>query len=215
METTFHKVTSFVTRVQHPGAPPDLLVFRHPRAGVQLPAGSVEPGERCEVAARREVEEETALAGARLIGKLGEHDLHLPETDAIMSAAASLTGWSWAQIPRGFWVTVDPTLGDASRSYIRYREFAERPQPPDRGFEVAGWVPRTALSRHVVRHFYHLHFDGVSPAQPWEARSDGFVFRPFWTPLSLEQSPLNPNQRPWLERVYTELLRSVERGGAR
>jgi 8-oxo-dGTP pyrophosphatase MutT (NUDIX family) len=204
--SVFHKVTAFVTRVPRAGSAPELLVFRHPRAGVQLPAGSVEPGEAIDAAALREVVEETALEGAALVGKLGEHVLELPETDAIMAQASTLTGWSWVQIPRGLWVSVDAKLCSPEWSYIRYGEFEHHPEPPDRGFELAGWVPSAALCRRVVRHFFHLHYTGVSPADPWEATGEGLVFRPFWTPLALDGSPLHPKQRPWLEQVHVELL---------
>lgn len=52
-----------------------LLIFRHvdfPEAGVQVPGGSVEPGEAPEAAALREAEEETGLQGLALVGLLGE-----------------------------------------------------------------------------------------------------------------------------------------------
>lgn len=39
----------------------ELLVFRHPLAGVQIPKGTVEPGETVAQAARRELEEESGL----------------------------------------------------------------------------------------------------------------------------------------------------------
>ena len=48
---TVHKVAAFVTRGDGPER--ELLVFRHPRAGIQLPAGTVEAGEAIEVAALR------------------------------------------------------------------------------------------------------------------------------------------------------------------
>ena len=200
-----------MTRVPRIDAVPELLVFRHPRAGVQLPAGSVEPDEAWEAAAEREVREETALEGAKLVGKLGELEILLPETQAIVRAATNVTGWAWARIPRGLTVDVEPRLGDASWSYVRYREFAGAEAPPDRGFEVAGWVPSAALTRRVLRHFFHLHFAGDSPPGPWEVHADGHVFRPFWTPLELAGSPLHPRQLPWLEQVYTDLLRSARR----
>ena len=54
-----------------------LLVFRHvdfPEAGIQVPGGSVEPGEEWEAAALREAAEETGQEDLRLVGLLGEVD---------------------------------------------------------------------------------------------------------------------------------------------
>ena len=48
---TMHKVAGFVTR-DHGGVR-QLLVFRHPSAGIQLPAGTVEPEEAVEAARTR------------------------------------------------------------------------------------------------------------------------------------------------------------------
>ncbi len=42
---------------------PDILVFRHPLAGVQLVKGTIEPGERPEAAALRELHEESGIRG--------------------------------------------------------------------------------------------------------------------------------------------------------
>ena len=63
------KVTALITR---PGpAGPELLVFEHPHAGVQLPAGTVEEGESFEAAAMREAWEETGALGLTLVGEVG------------------------------------------------------------------------------------------------------------------------------------------------
>ena len=53
------KVTAFVVRPSPAGA--DLLLFRHPYAGVQIPGGSVDEGEAPRHAVLREVAEETGL----------------------------------------------------------------------------------------------------------------------------------------------------------
>ena len=54
-----------------------LLVFRHTdysyeEVGIQVPAGSIKPGETPEEAALREAREETGLKNFRIIRKLGE-----------------------------------------------------------------------------------------------------------------------------------------------
>lgn len=67
------KVVAYVTRGDQ------LLVLRHrdfPEIGIEVPAGTVEPGEDLAEAVLREVEEETGLTGVRMIGYLGTADFH-------------------------------------------------------------------------------------------------------------------------------------------
>jgi 8-oxo-dGTP pyrophosphatase MutT (NUDIX family) len=69
------KVLVYVVRAGADG--PEVLVFTHrdfPDAGLQAPAGTLEPGEASEAAAYREVEEESGLTRAqvRLVRKLAE-----------------------------------------------------------------------------------------------------------------------------------------------
>ena len=54
-----HKAVAAVVRGDGAGA--ELLVFRHPLAGVQLPKGTVEPGETPAEGVLRELEEESGL----------------------------------------------------------------------------------------------------------------------------------------------------------
>jgi 8-oxo-dGTP pyrophosphatase MutT (NUDIX family) len=54
-----------------------VLVFRHmdyPEAGLQVPAGTVQPGESPVVAVVREATEETGLIGLRVVRFLGQAD---------------------------------------------------------------------------------------------------------------------------------------------
>ena len=65
------KVLIFIT--QHAR----LLVFRHtghPPAGIQVPAGTIEPGEDIAAAALREASEETGLKDIHVDRLLGEYD---------------------------------------------------------------------------------------------------------------------------------------------
>jgi 8-oxo-dGTP pyrophosphatase MutT (NUDIX family) len=62
------KVFAYITHHER------LLVFSHPEApdaGLQVPAGTLEPGEHPEVGVLREAVEETGLAGLRMAGFLG------------------------------------------------------------------------------------------------------------------------------------------------
>jgi 8-oxo-dGTP pyrophosphatase MutT (NUDIX family) len=62
------KVTALITRPGPDG--PELIVFDHGVAGVQLPAGTVEAGERFDAAALREAWEETGALGLELVREL-------------------------------------------------------------------------------------------------------------------------------------------------
>lgn len=65
----FEKVVAYVTNRGR------LLVFRHtqhPEAGIQVPAGSLRPGEDPAAAALREAQEETGLRRLRVAAYLGE-----------------------------------------------------------------------------------------------------------------------------------------------
>lgn len=79
---TIRKAFAYITCGQR------LLVFRHPdapEAGIQVPAGTIEPDEDPESAVLREACEETGLPGLSLSGFLGEQmrsmaDFGIPET---------------------------------------------------------------------------------------------------------------------------------------
>jgi len=69
MLTLKRKAFAYITHGQR------LLVFNHPfapEAGLQVPAGTIESGERPEGAVLREAREETGLSGLTLAGFLGE-----------------------------------------------------------------------------------------------------------------------------------------------
>lgn len=64
-----HKVFAYITHQQR------LLVFRHrafPEAGIQVPAGTLEPGETVAEGVMREAREETGLGNFVLVSLLGE-----------------------------------------------------------------------------------------------------------------------------------------------
>ena len=69
MQAIIEKVTAFITRESVDGH--DLLLFKHPNAGIQIPAGTVEDDETPEEAVLREVSEETGLTSLSVGEYLG------------------------------------------------------------------------------------------------------------------------------------------------
>jgi 8-oxo-dGTP diphosphatase len=73
---TAEKVVAYITQGDQ------LLVFRHtefPEAGIQVPAGTIEPGESREDAVLREVREETGLEELTVCSFLGTADVDLAQ----------------------------------------------------------------------------------------------------------------------------------------
>ena len=60
MNEVVQKITAFIVR-ERVGVK-EVLVFKHPTAGVQIPAGTVEKGEDLETVVKREAYEETGKA---------------------------------------------------------------------------------------------------------------------------------------------------------
>jgi 8-oxo-dGTP pyrophosphatase MutT (NUDIX family) len=121
-----HKVMAYVVR-EHAGRR-ELLVFQHrdhPDAGVQVPAGTVEPAEAIEAAALRELEEESGLGAAqvRLVGKLaGAYEPGLDQPRHVFELApTSALPDRWTHVVRGggedtglvfdyYWMEMQPGL---------------------------------------------------------------------------------------------------------
>lgn len=206
----FDKVTAFVTRV-HEGRV-ELLVFAHPTAGTQVPAGSVESGEQPAAAAVREVAEETGLEDCVVVARMGELTQTLSSTRTVLLQTAQVRSKPDTNAPvtdtlrRGLPVQVE--LSEGPWSHLVYQTFDLNQDPPVPLTRVEGWVPVTCLAQRLVRHLFHLQCTASTPEQ-WEQFADEHLFRPFWTPLDAPAT-LVKGQHEWLDAIYPKLVRSAQ-----
>ncbi len=195
------KVTAFILRPAK-GRKVEVLIFRHPNAGLQVPAGTVEPGEAPETAVLREVQEETGLTEIRLVKKLGMEKMELPAGSAYLKQNLRLLSQPSPTAPelerdlgRGWLVQCTETQGRFTR--VSYREEDLNGKKKHLLWEVDGWVPASALDPKLTRHFYWLQPRSSTP-QEWEWSSDlGRIYKLQWVPLNPPPTLMEP-QNNWL-----------------
>lgn len=207
---TMEKVTAFVTRGR--GAAAELLLFAHPTAGIQLPAGTVEIMERPETAVVREVEEETGLRDVHLETRLGELYEELPpdkrwvlRPTKIFAEPASDADGVGFMLFRGSCIHY---FGDQDTfAHIAFVEHDHNQQPPQLLTHIEGYVRRSLLTRRTVRYCYHLS-TAAATDDVWTVQADGHLFRCFWSPLRPKPVIL-PSQQVWLDAVYDTLCQNL------
>jgi 8-oxo-dGTP pyrophosphatase MutT (NUDIX family) len=199
------KVTAFVIRWwegEH-----HLLLFEHPNAGVQIPAGTVEEGESPEQAVLREAAEETGLAGFSTLRYLGCVERALPEGQRIIARSTKVhtrpeaIGVNWAFLRRGIPVTLTGR-GVGGFVQVTYEEFDRVPDPQYVTLCITGWVPDEALADTQRRQFFLLAFDGQTDER-WTVSVDDYTFSLFWAPLTDLPEIVHP-QDEWLEFLHKE-----------
>lgn len=195
------KVTALILRPAK-GQKIEVLIFRHPNAGLQLPAGTVEPGEAPETAVLREVEEETGLTEVRLVKKLGSEKIDLPAGSAYLkqslrlrSEPSSSAALVEPELGRGWLVETGETQG--RYVHVIYREEDLSGKKKRLLWQAEGWAPTAVLDKKLTRHFYWLQTRSSTP-QEWEWPSDhGLIFKMIWVPFDLQLALVEP-QRAWL-----------------
>jgi 8-oxo-dGTP pyrophosphatase MutT (NUDIX family) len=189
------KVTAFVTRESERGR--ELLVFRHPSAGVQLPAGTVEPGETPEEAVLRELSEETGLTDVEIVRPLGlmtmdDEEIGLDDDEFLLLRTVSRMRYPgepdvprWRRIRRGQRVHVVAQQGEYVKiHYYRYQLLKGGDFDVMRC--VSGWIEMDALTKNMNRYLYHLRTNRPT-ADTWEKRADHHhVFSMYWVPLNTD-----------------------------
>jgi 8-oxo-dGTP pyrophosphatase MutT (NUDIX family) len=192
------KVTAFVARAA--GVGQELLLFTHPYAGVQIPAGTVEPDETPQAAALREAREETGLFHLTDVRYLGCEELDLPQgMRAILEghtvyARPDETSFDWARLPRGTWVRLLREVPGWSQ--ITFEEPDRLPDPQYASYQITGWVPAQVLAARQRRFFYLLEYRGETPRR-WTVATDHHTFELFWAPLA-RLPEIIPPQDGWL-----------------
>ena len=208
MNEIVQKVTAFIVR-ERDGVK-ELLVFKHPTTGIQIPAGTVEKGENIETAVKRETYEETGLQFVEIKGYLGCIENELREGRRIIAETTqvyiepNLNAIPYEKkLNRG--LTVDYHSTQGGFTHISYIQYDKHPNPTYIRYNITGWVPNENLSEQKKRHFFHLTTQEKT-ADVWELKSDGgHIFSPFWTPLSPKPN-IMPPQDKWLDFVYEKIL---------
>ena len=206
MSGTVEKVTAFVTRERN--GVRELILFRHPTAGIQIPAGTVEDGETPETAVKREVYEETGLRGVKIEQSLGCIENELEENERIVAKTTQVytnpspsSNVYKEELTRG--LTVDSNSTHAEFTHVSYIGYDSTLDLTRIRRNITGWVPSENLSDRKTRYFFQL----TSPeetASEWEVESDrGHVFTLFWAPVSPAPPIVSPQDK-WLDYVYEE-----------
>lgn len=206
-QPVLEKVTAFITR--DAGAARALLVFQHPTAGIQLPAGTVEEGEDVEAGLWREVREETGLMDLTLLAKLGEETVTLPpgghallRTVPMLSEPDAVSPALGMTLRRG--LRVSETAAGGGWSQVRSEEYEMRGGAWVVTGGTTGWVPSDALAAGVVRHFFHLGAAAPTPDRWRREGEPGRKFALFWAPLAPGPG-LVAGQAEWLARFKERL----------
>ena len=203
-EKIMEKVAIFITRKKDSGI--DVLLLRHPYAGIQIPAGTVEEDETIHDAAVREAYEETGLKDIILKSYIGCLYEELPEHINIISQKTKVyarpdeSSFDWAEFPRGTWVKEIRKKDGFTQ--VRYEEGDAYPGKEYITYCIMGWVSNRFLYQKQRRHFFHFTSEGMK--ETWTTFSDNHHFELFWSPLLSLPKIIEP-QNLWIEYVRNEL----------
>jgi 8-oxo-dGTP pyrophosphatase MutT (NUDIX family) len=194
------KVTIFILRSTPEGR--QVLLFEHPHAGIQVPAGTVEPGEEPLLAARREAREETGLELGDLT-LLACRRVELPADTYVTCETATAysrpdpASFDWVRLPRG--ITVSGLRREAGFIQVNYQEEDRVHDSQYISYQVTGWVHAEALARNIERYFFLSEYSGKTPSV-WEQVANHHRFTLFWA--SLDHLPvIVPPQAAWLDEL--------------
>ncbi|MFN8373982.1 MAG: NUDIX domain-containing protein [Anaerolineae bacterium] len=197
------KATAFITRDTTHGR--EVLIFRHPLAGIQLPAGTVEAGETVEQGVLREVLEETGLSSVHIVEHLGVIELKydgilrrvVKDVPLLETPAGAATD---CLMERGILVNLNEERGKYAS--VTHRDDLD---PYFTHPAITGWVLSEAVQPHqVVRHLFHLQTTEPTP-DTWEHfAEDTYQFRFYWVSVN-DRPTLAGAQQSWWDYVIDRL----------
>jgi 8-oxo-dGTP pyrophosphatase MutT (NUDIX family) len=182
------KVTAFITRLGANG--PELCVFDHPSAGVQLPAGTLGPDEDVCDGALREAFEETGLDDLQIRCEVAVLPAVQPGT-GIINRPSEVGGQT---IPPGYLARV--LAQDSSQAHVEVDG-------------VQGLIQLDALSFDAVRHLVHVVLEAAAPDEWYVTTPDGggHCWRCHWLDVA-DTVTLTASQQPWLEVARHHLVQA-------
>jgi 8-oxo-dGTP pyrophosphatase MutT (NUDIX family) len=200
------KVSALIVRPA--GAGHELLLFQHAHAGIQIPAGTIEPGETPEQAVLREAAEETGLTQFSAPQPLGARDELLPDDQRMLAESTPLytrPGCDHTyglRLRSGIAVRLEREQGACVQ--VSYEEWDD-PQGASSpvSYRITGWVPAATLARGRRRHFFLLRYADPTPAN-WPVETDDHHFVLFWARLDALPA-IVPQQAGWLAMLPAEL----------
>jgi 8-oxo-dGTP pyrophosphatase MutT (NUDIX family) len=208
MSAPLEKVTAFVVRWSPAGY--DLLLFDHPNAGVQIPAGTVESDETPAQAVVREAREETGLPSLRIEQYLGAQDTLLPDdrrliaTTTTVYAHPTTTSFDWVRLRRGLKVRLERQSHDFA--HVTYEEWDSLTTPTYLSYRITGWVPIQTLAAVERRHFFLLSAP-PNHQERWVVHDEPHRFALFWAPVSALPAIISPPDT-WLA-MLPPIIRAV------
>jgi 8-oxo-dGTP pyrophosphatase MutT (NUDIX family) len=197
MPPTLDKVTAFITRNTAGGK--QLLLIRHPFAGYQFPAGTVEEGEAFEAAVLREAYEETGLIHISMISQLGELFEEYPDhaftlRKVTVYARPDITSFDWAYLPRG--AGVDLLRQYNGYAHVSFVEGDVYPDPSYITYQITGWVPEDCLGTQLHRRIYHLICQQDTP-DTWQVHVDQHTYTLVWMDIDHLPEIVYPQNTYW------------------
>ncbi|MCL2591936.1 MAG: NUDIX domain-containing protein [Defluviitaleaceae bacterium] len=200
------KVTTFITR--NNGKEKQLLLFKHPHAGIQIPAGTIERDEANEVAALREAFEETGLDNIKVMCEIGCLTTCLPENKYVVIEKSNifsrpdLNSFDWASFRRG--ITIEHHANsEKGFKHVTYKEYDNVENPSYITYQITGWIPENCIAKEITRYFYHLEAKSDTD-DSWEISADNHIFEFFWAPINDLPKIVSP-QDEWVSYAKEHL----------